>query len=133
MDLPRLVLPGGERLLDTVWIHQATGPQYPEEVVERLFGVTHGQGCRLRRGDRYRTAMRSVLLYSRSGCHLCEEAEDLLAHHAPDAVVIFVGSDDALVRRYGLRVPVLVIDGREVAEGRFTEEELIRALDAAGS
>lgn len=69
-----------------------------------------------------------VVLYTRRGCHLCEAVEDLLPHHAPEARVIEVGDDGELEREYGQRVPVVVVDGRPVAEGRIDEAALIVAL-----
>ena len=55
--------------------------------------------------------MRKLILYSRPGCHLCEDAaaqlEPLLRGRATLEVVDVDGSVD-LERRYGLRIPVLV-------------------------
>jgi hypothetical protein len=63
------------------------------------------------------------LLYSRRGCHLCEVAEDMLG---AAAVVIDVDADPATRERFGLRVPVLEVDGVVVAEGRIDESALAR-------
>ncbi|MEX0671620.1 MAG: glutaredoxin family protein [Pirellulales bacterium] len=68
------------------------------------------------------------VLYSRRGCHLCDQAEELLFFHGVDAAVIDVDSDDAARERFGLRVPVLEIDGVVAMEGRFDECELVRVL-----
>lgn len=70
------------------------------------------------------------LLYTRRGCHLCEEAEDLLAAHAPAGGVelVDVDTEPALQQRYGNRVPVLTADGAVVLEGRFDEQALIRFM-----
>jgi len=61
-----------------------------------------------------------VTLYTRSGCHLCEEAERvLLAEQAStplELVTVDVDSDPELVRRYGVRVPVVAVDGAELFE-----------------
>jgi hypothetical protein len=72
----------------------------------------------------------TFLLYTRRGCHLCEQAEDMLAAHVPTGAVTLVDVDaePGLQRRYGTRVPVLVVDGGVVMEGRFDEAELIRLL-----
>jgi len=72
-----------------------------------------------------------VVLYTRRGCHLCEAVEDLLPHHAPRARIVEIGGDSALERAYGLRVPVVTVDGRAIAEGRIDEACLIAALAAA--
>ncbi len=67
-------------------------------------------------------------LFTRRGCRLCDEAEDLLAvlGHAPSIIDVDASPEDAA--RYGLRVPVLEIDGRVVAEGRFDERTIAEAL-----
>ena len=53
--------------------------------------------------------MSELVLYSRPDCHLCEEAEALLAVVAPDQAVRTVDIEDdiSLLDRYGVRVPVL--------------------------
>jgi hypothetical protein len=60
-----------------------------------------------------------VVLYTRQRCGLCARAEALiraeLGRHARLRTVD-VDRDDALVERYGVRVPVVAVDGVEVAE-----------------
>lgn len=59
-------------------------------------------------------------LYYREGCHLCEEMAALLFRGWPDLLDdlqwIDIDRDQRLVARYGLRIPVLVVDGQEVCE-----------------
>lgn len=52
----------------------------------------------------------------------------MLAAHVPPGTVelVDIDAEPVLQRRYGTRVPVLVIDGAVVMEGRFDEAELIR-------
>jgi len=59
-----------------------------------------------------------VVVYGRARCGLCRRAEELVAREATDATVRHVDVDtaDDLVDRYGVRVPVVVVDGVEVAE-----------------
>jgi len=74
-----------------------------------------------------------ILLYTRRGCHLCEEAEDLLAARGVPAALVDVDEAPEAGARYGLRVPVLEIDGELVLEGRFQERQLAAVLaDRAG-
>jgi glutaredoxin len=58
-----------------------------------------------------------VTLYTRVGCHLCETAEAVLsAERAASPFlleVVDVDTDPELVRRYGVRVPVVAVDGVE--------------------
>lgn len=65
--------------------------------------------------------MQRMRLYTRQGCGLCEEAEEMLAEILPDVELVDVDASAEWVEHYGLRVPVLTIDERVVLEGRFTE------------
>ncbi len=57
----------------------------------------------------------------------------LSTHARPGAVeIVDVDGEAGLQRRYGVRVPVLVGDGRIVMEGRFDEIELARLLTEDG-
>lgn len=59
-----------------------------------------------------------VVVYGRARCGLCRRAEELVAREAAGAVIRHVDVDaaDELIDRYGVRVPVVVVDGVEVAE-----------------
>jgi glutaredoxin len=59
-----------------------------------------------------------VVVYTRARCGLCHRAEALVAREARRAEVrhVDVDRDPALVARYGVRVPVVEVDGSEVAE-----------------
>lgn len=65
--------------------------------------------------------MKRIKLYTRQGCGLCEEAEEMLAEILPDVELVDVDASAEWAALYGLRVPVLTIDDRVVLEGRFTE------------
>ena len=73
-------------------------------------------------------------MYSRTTCGLCDRArETLLAERdrTPFAYdEVFIDGDDDLERRYGLRVPVVEIDGREAFEAEV-EPTRLRELLAA--
>ena len=77
-----------------------------------------------------------VLVYTKPGCHLCDDMLDLLRsalRHCGVSVTernIALDLDD--FERYKHDIPVLVIDGREVARHRIGEAALLAALDAAG-
>jgi glutaredoxin len=63
---------------------------------------------------------RDVVVYSRPGCHLCEQAlaviEEVRARVAFELREVDIESDDTLFKRYLERIPVVVIDGRESFE-----------------
>lgn len=69
-----------------------------------------------------------VELVTRKGCHLCDDAYDLLRQLCVEPRVRDVDLDPELFRLYDFRVPVLLIDGRVVGEGRLDEHALRRAL-----
>ena len=76
-----------------------------------------------------------VVLFSREGCGPCAHARDALRRlgreFAFDLHERDVDADAALAARYGDRVPVIAVDGREVSEGRIDAGAVRRALTAA--
>jgi glutaredoxin len=72
--------------------------------------------------------VRQVVLYSRHGCHLCDEAAAVLAHHGLAFEVVDIDADPTLRRRYNECVPVVVIDGKERFRGRVDGLLLRRLL-----
>jgi glutaredoxin len=69
-----------------------------------------------------------VVLVTRQGCHLCEEALNLLRGLGVEPEQDDVDADDDLHRLYDWRVPVVLVDGRIVGEGKIEREQLERAL-----
>ena len=59
----------------------------------------------------------TVVLYMRRGCHLCEVARDvILAQQATspfDFREIDIDDTDELIKEYGIRIPVVTVDGVE--------------------
>ena len=58
-----------------------------------------------------------VTVYSRPGCHLCEEAEAVVAavcaELAESYVVVMIDDDPELRERFTDEVPVTFVDGRQ--------------------
>ena len=48
-----------------------------------------------------------LLLYTTSGCHLCEQAEALLQSAGALVETVEIADDEELLERYGVRIPVL--------------------------
>ena len=69
-----------------------------------------------------------VLLFTRAGCHLCEQAEEVLRRHGLVATPIDIDADPQLRKRYDTCVPVVVIDGKERFRGQVNEILLQRLL-----
>lgn len=61
-----------------------------------------------------------VVLYARAGCHLCDVAratiEAVRARHPFELREIDIEGNDALLRDFGVRIPVVSVDGEEVFE-----------------
>jgi glutaredoxin len=74
----------------------------------------------------------TLTLYSRPGCHLCEEIKALVDVVRTGTTIelreVDISSDPALEQRYGAEIPVLEIDGRKVAKYRIDEGTLRRAI-----
>ena len=70
-----------------------------------------------------------VTLYTRAGCHLCDDALALLQKHGLQPRQQDIDADDGLRERYNTCVPVVVIDGKERFRGRVNEMLLKRLLD----
>lgn len=72
----------------------------------------------------------NVTFYTKAGCHLCDNARDALdeiaTHTSYELTEIDIRSDSALFERYRYRIPVILINGKEVAEGRITYEDLVQ-------
>jgi glutaredoxin len=68
-----------------------------------------------------------VVLYIRHGCHLCDEAYQLLIEHDLEPTLVDIDSDRALQARFGEHVPVVEIDNQIRFRGRV-EPVLLRRL-----
>jgi hypothetical protein len=75
-------------------------------------------------------------MYSRTTCGLCDEAREVIlaAHieHPFEYQEVFVDDDDDLERAYGLRVPVVLVDGDEQFELHVDPHRLETLLVASG-
>ncbi|MBM7334143.1 MAG: glutaredoxin family protein [Alcanivorax sp.] len=63
-----------------------------------------------------RTDPPELTLYTTLGCHLCEQAEELVRTVRPDARLhaVDIAEDDTLIAEYGERIPVLRRGEREL-------------------
>lgn len=77
----------------------------------------------------------SVRLYTRHGCHLCEEVEAQLAALAPvwphELTTIDIDSTPELRRRYGQVMPVVVVERAWVLVARIDRALLTEAFALA--
>ena len=76
--------------------------------------------------------MRTVTLYGRARCHLCDDARAALQRIRATAPFVLeeidIEADDALLRRYLERIPVIALDGEELFDFFVDEEALRRKL-----
>ena len=70
----------------------------------------------------------SVLLYTRQGCCLCDEAEQVLLRHGLAPEMIDIDQRPELQVQYNDCVPVVIIDGKIRFRGRIDERLLRRLL-----
>lgn len=75
---------------------------------------------------------RTVLMYSRPGCGLCDEAREVIfseRERTPFTYVeVDISGDDALELEFGLRIPVVLVDGVEAFEIRVEALRLREVL-----
>lgn len=72
--------------------------------------------------------MNQVVLYTRQGCHLCDEAAEVLSRHGLSFHSVDIDADNQLQARFNECVPVVEIDGRVRFRGRVEPLLLQRLL-----
>ena len=77
-----------------------------------------------------------VTLYSRPGCHLCEVVEQLLHHvrknRAFELDVRDIDHDPAELAKYKDDIPVIAVNGEEIARHNLTAAAFEAAVDKVG-
>lgn len=76
--------------------------------------------------------MHRVVLYARARCHLCDVARDVLLSLRARTPFAFdeidIDLDETLELEYGLRIPVVTVDGEERFEVTVDEAEMGKLL-----
>lgn len=74
-----------------------------------------------------------VTFYTKAGCHLCEEARDMLDDIAVqteyELTEIDIRSNPEIFEEYRYRIPVIIIDDKTVIEGRIEFRDLANAFN----
>jgi len=82
------------------------------------------------------SAKAHVIIYSRPGCHLCDEAKQIMKAagfpHEYTLEEINIESDPDLLKRYQYDIPVVTINGVEAFRHRLTAEEFRTRLRRSG-
>ena len=68
----------------------------------------------------------SLVLYGRADCHLCDDARAVLERIGHPFDEVDIETDDALLKRYLERIPVVALDGEELYDF-FVDETDLRA------
>jgi hypothetical protein len=78
-----------------------------------------------------------VTLYTRPGCHLCDEMKaqvaPLIRRAGARLREVNIDADEMLRERYNLEVPVLLLGARKIAKYHLDAEQFRRQLDQARS
>jgi Glutaredoxin-like domain (DUF836) len=73
-----------------------------------------------------------VLMYSRPGCGLCDTARDVILRERErtpfDYREVDISGNDALELEYGVRIPVVLVDGHELFEIAVDARRLSEAV-----
>ena len=75
-----------------------------------------------------------LTIYSKPGCHLCDEMKAVISRAIagrPGIAIeeIDISTNRELLEQYGLEIPVLMIDGRKAAKYRVSEDGLRRMIE----
>ena len=80
--------------------------------------------------------MKTVTLYTRPGCHLCDDAraalQALRTRHEFEIREVDIETDDALHAAYLERIPVICLDGEHVSDYFVDESTLTARLNSDG-
>jgi c-di-GMP-related signal transduction protein len=82
--------------------------------------------------------MTEVVVYSRPGCHLCEQALERIVALRADGYrfelrEIDIESDEVLLRRLLERIPVVEVNGEQVSDLVLDEASVRARLDTVGA
>jgi glutaredoxin len=73
-----------------------------------------------------------VTFYTKTGCHLCEQAREMLDDIATEIeyelTEIDIRSDPAFFEQYRYRIPVIIVNATHVVEGRIEYSDLTHAF-----
>ncbi|NWJ45115.1 MAG: glutaredoxin family protein [Chloroflexi bacterium] len=74
-----------------------------------------------------------IVLYSKPGCHLCEDAKEALNSLSGEFDFILeefdINEDSTLYERYKYTIPVMVVDGKIELEARINASKIRRAFN----
>ena len=72
--------------------------------------------------------MARITIYSKPGCHLCDRAKEVIARCSVEYEVVDISHDAKLLSRYGNDIPVILLDGVEIARHFVREQQVLEQL-----
>jgi len=79
-----------------------------------------------------RETVPQVTFYTKAGCHLCEDARDMLdeiaEQHEYELTETDIRTTPELFEMYRYRIPVIIINGTKTIEGKIDFDELTSAF-----
>ena len=83
-------------------------------------------------GNGSSTMTHSITIYSKPDCHLCDRAKEVIARCRQQANFeleeVDISQNPDLLARYGQDIPVILLDGREIARHFVRERKLCELL-----
>lgn len=79
---------------------------------------------------------RVVTVFTRPGCHLCDQAIELLEGLDRPGLrieTVDIETDDSLLTRYLERIPVVALDGVELYDFHVDADDLLHRLDRSAA
>ena len=77
-------------------------------------------------------AQPTVTFYTKAGCHLCEEAREMLDEIATETAFnlteVDIRSDTHLFEQYRYRIPVIIVNETHIVEGRIEYNDLLNTF-----
>ena len=86
----------------------------------------------MQHSEKRTVARPTVTFYTKAGCHLCDDAREMLEEIAAEIeynlTEIDIRSDTALFELYRYRIPVIIVDETQMVEGRIEYNDLLSAF-----
>lgn len=69
-----------------------------------------------------------ITIYSKPGCHLCDLAKEVVERCRVEFQIVDISGNAELETRYGQDIPVILLDGVEIARHFVRERKLLKLL-----
>jgi glutaredoxin len=69
-----------------------------------------------------------ITIYSKPGCHLCDRVKEVVERCRVEHEIVDISGNPELEARYGNDIPVILLDGKEIARHFLRERKLLELL-----